>query len=191
MLTDEAIAALPAKGKAYKVADGGGLFVLVTPAGCRSLRLKYRLGGREYLAVVGRHPEMGIEEARQEAAGVKRYVADTKQAFKSNPPKRVARKIADVPAAMPDGGAPDSFIYFIESPCGHIKIGYSVNPEQRLQELQCGNPHKLRIIRFMPGGPERENWIHKRFRQHRAEGEWFRINPALRKFMIESAIPWL
>jgi len=42
-LTDTAIKALKPKTKPYKLFDGGGLFLLVTPRGGKWWRLEYRL----------------------------------------------------------------------------------------------------------------------------------------------------
>ena len=41
------------KDKAYKLADGGGLYLLVNPNGSRYWRLKYRIGGKENLLTLG------------------------------------------------------------------------------------------------------------------------------------------
>jgi len=41
-LTDVAIRALKPKDKAYRVFDGGGLYLEVAPSGSRLWRLKYR-----------------------------------------------------------------------------------------------------------------------------------------------------
>lgn len=51
-------------GKPYKMADGGGLFVLVNPNGSKWWRLKYRTGGKEKLLSLGTYPETGLKEAR-------------------------------------------------------------------------------------------------------------------------------
>jgi hypothetical protein len=41
-LTDMAVRGAKPRGKEYKLADGAGLYLLVTPAGGRLWRLKYR-----------------------------------------------------------------------------------------------------------------------------------------------------
>ncbi|CNI17972.1 integrase [Yersinia frederiksenii] len=41
------------KDKAYKLADGGGLYLLVNTNGSRYWRLKYRFAGKEKLLAVG------------------------------------------------------------------------------------------------------------------------------------------
>ncbi|MBU6504058.1 MAG: integrase arm-type DNA-binding domain-containing protein [Betaproteobacteria bacterium] len=50
--------------KQYKVAAGGGLYLLVMPTGAMYWRLKYRFNGKEKLLSLGIYPEVGIDEAR-------------------------------------------------------------------------------------------------------------------------------
>ena len=64
-LTDIAIRNAKPGSKALKMADGGGLFLLVTPAGGKLWRLKYRVDGREKLLSIGTYPEISLSEARK------------------------------------------------------------------------------------------------------------------------------
>jgi hypothetical protein len=64
-LTDVAIRNAKAAAKSYKLADGGGLHLLVTPAGGKLWRLKFRLHGREKQLSIGAYPEIGLGEARR------------------------------------------------------------------------------------------------------------------------------
>lgn len=64
MLTNGAVKAAAAQARAYKMSDAGGLYLFVTPAGCKSWRLKYRWQGKEKLLVIGRYPEISLGEAR-------------------------------------------------------------------------------------------------------------------------------
>ena len=48
-LTDKAIRAAKPKSKDYKLADGGGMYLLVTQSGAKYWRLKYRFTGFENL----------------------------------------------------------------------------------------------------------------------------------------------
>jgi integrase len=63
-LTDKAIKAAQPKLKAYKIADGGGLHLLVTPAGGKLWRLKYRTAGKERQVALGAYPAVSLAEAR-------------------------------------------------------------------------------------------------------------------------------
>jgi len=51
--------------KPVKMFDGGGLFLLVSPAGGKWWRLKYRVDGKEKLVSLGTFPEVGLKEARE------------------------------------------------------------------------------------------------------------------------------
>jgi hypothetical protein len=50
--------------RAYKLADGGGLFLLVQPNGSKLWRYKFRIGGVEGLQALGAFPEVGLADAR-------------------------------------------------------------------------------------------------------------------------------
>lgn len=60
------------KEKAYKLADGGGLYLLVKPSGGKYWRFKYRVAGKEKLLALGVYPEVTLADARakrEEAKG--------------------------------------------------------------------------------------------------------------------------
>jgi integrase len=67
-LTDIAIKNAKAKAKPYKIADGGGLYLLVSQTGARLWRYKYRIGGREGTFAIGEYPAFGLAKARAEHA---------------------------------------------------------------------------------------------------------------------------
>ena len=60
MLTDTAIRKAKPSGKQRKMFDGRGLFLLVTPAGGRLWRPKYRFGGKEKLLALGAYPDVSL-----------------------------------------------------------------------------------------------------------------------------------
>jgi integrase len=53
------------KDKEYKLSDGGGLYLLVTPGGGKLWRLKYRFGGLEKKLSLGAFPGLTLADARQ------------------------------------------------------------------------------------------------------------------------------
>lgn len=79
-LNINALNALKPKNKAYKVFDGGGLFLLVHPNGSKYWRLKYRIDGKEKtlsLGVYGSKPsEVSLKAARIKAQEAKAQIAD-------------------------------------------------------------------------------------------------------------------
>ena len=64
-LTDTRIRTAKPREKPYKLFDGGGLYLMVTPSGGRWWRLKYRHGGKEKLLAIGTYPEVSLREARE------------------------------------------------------------------------------------------------------------------------------
>lgn len=53
MLTIKEVLNAKPRVKGYKLGDGGGLYLYVTPAGGKSWRFKYRYGGVEKLVTFG------------------------------------------------------------------------------------------------------------------------------------------
>lgn len=75
-LTDTAIRAAKAGDKPYKLADGGGLYLLVNPTGSRLWRLKYRIEGKEKLLAIGPYPDVTLAKARQRRDDAKKAIID-------------------------------------------------------------------------------------------------------------------
>ncbi|MEZ5713425.1 MAG: integrase arm-type DNA-binding domain-containing protein [Sphingobium sp.] len=65
-LTDVAIRNAKPATKAYKLSDAGGLYLLVTPAGGKLWRLKFRVAGKEKLLSFGGWPDVSLAAARRE-----------------------------------------------------------------------------------------------------------------------------
>lgn len=64
--------------KPYKLADSGGLFLLVHPNGSKYWRQKYRFAGKERLLALGVHPQMTLAEARASSNMAKDLLKDGK-----------------------------------------------------------------------------------------------------------------
>ncbi len=62
--------------KQVKLFDGDGLFLLVTPAGGKRWRFKYRFGGKEKLLALGTYPEVSLADARQRRDDARKLVAN-------------------------------------------------------------------------------------------------------------------
>ncbi|MHA6833784.1 Arm DNA-binding domain-containing protein [Ralstonia pseudosolanacearum] len=54
----------PTRRKPYKLVDGGGLFVLVSPGGAKNWKYQYPFGGKRCEVTIGRYPEIGVADAR-------------------------------------------------------------------------------------------------------------------------------
>jgi integrase len=75
-LTVAAIQGAKPHQKAYKLFDGGGLFLLIHPNGGRYWRLKYRIHGREKLLALGTFPDVTLAKARARRDEARKLVAD-------------------------------------------------------------------------------------------------------------------
>ncbi|MFZ5757908.1 MAG: tyrosine-type recombinase/integrase [Pseudomonadota bacterium] len=64
-LTDLRIRAEKPGEKPRKLADGGGLYLLISPSGGKWWRWKYRYGGKEKLLSLGTYPDVSLREARE------------------------------------------------------------------------------------------------------------------------------
>lgn len=64
-LTNTACLNAKPKAKPYKLADGGGLYLLVNPNGAKYWRLKYRYLGKEKVLALGIYPLVTLADARE------------------------------------------------------------------------------------------------------------------------------
>ena len=110
-LTDVAIRAAKPRDKSYKLADGGGLYLLVTPSGGRLWRLKYRMDGVEKKLAIGRYPDVSLGVARKsrDAARQAAKAGDDPAAAKRR--ERIAKKLS---ASTKFGAVADEYIEKIE-----------------------------------------------------------------------------
>lgn len=76
MLTDVQAKNAKKAEKPYKLADAGGLFLLVSTTGNRSWRMKYRFGGKEKLLTFGSYPDVSLIKARDEREKAKAALRD-------------------------------------------------------------------------------------------------------------------
>ncbi len=74
-LNDRQIKNAKPAAKPYKLADGKGMFLQVTPAGGKLWRLKYRINGKEKLLSIGKYPTVSLSEAREAAENARRMIA--------------------------------------------------------------------------------------------------------------------
>ena len=69
----------------------------------------------------------------------------------------------------------DTFVYLIENEQGHIKIGFSGNPDKRLSQLKTGCPSAKLLHKFI-GAMQDEKHLHSLFSGKNIDKEWFRLN---------------
>ena len=75
LLTDAKVKNLKPKDKAYKTADGGGLYVYATKAGSRSFRYDFKLNGKWATVTFGTYPEITLADAREQHEKVRALIA--------------------------------------------------------------------------------------------------------------------
>jgi len=75
-LTELAVKKAKPEAKDYKMADGGGLYLLVKATGSKCWRLKYRIGGKEKLLALGVYPDVTLSEARERREQARKLLAN-------------------------------------------------------------------------------------------------------------------
>ncbi len=75
-LTDIAVRNLKPGPAPFKISDGKGLHLLVSPSGSRLWRLAYRFAGKQKLLSFGAYPEIGLKEARGRTEEARRLLRD-------------------------------------------------------------------------------------------------------------------
>jgi hypothetical protein len=93
-LTDISIKSAKPACKAYKLADGGGLYLLVTPTGGRLWRLKFRIDGVEKKLSLGRYPDVTLSAARKAPDAVRASIQAGDDPAVAKRRHRIAAKFA-------------------------------------------------------------------------------------------------
>jgi Arm domain-containing DNA-binding protein len=70
-LTEARLRSARPKARPYKLRDGGGLYLPVTPAGAKQWRLRYTLGGRKSMVSLGTYPATSLKGARAKRTEVR------------------------------------------------------------------------------------------------------------------------
>lgn len=81
------------KEKAYKLFDGGGLFLQIMPTGSKLWRMKYRqTDGKENLLSFGKFPDISLEQARQMREETRKLKAQGIDPSENRKAKQAAKK---------------------------------------------------------------------------------------------------
>ena len=75
-LSDLQVSKAKPGGKEYKLFDGGGLFLLVTPTGGKLWHFKYRYNDKEKKLTFGAYPAVSLSDARQRREDAKKLLAN-------------------------------------------------------------------------------------------------------------------
>lgn len=94
-LTDIAVRKLKAKDKPYKVSDGGGLFLWVTPSGGKLWRWSYRFERKQKLMTFGKYPDVPLALARERHMEGRKLLATGIDPMSKRNADKVAEQIAN------------------------------------------------------------------------------------------------
>jgi len=73
-LSAQAVKKAKSADKPFKMADGGGLYLLVQPNGSKLWRYKYRYQGKEKLISLGVYPDTELKEARDKHGAARKVL---------------------------------------------------------------------------------------------------------------------
>lgn len=93
-LTDTAIRNLKPTGKAFKVSDTFGLYLLVGPTGSRRWRYDYKFAGKRKTAALGSYPEVSLAAARAARDDAKRLLAEGQDPLVKKKLDRIADELS-------------------------------------------------------------------------------------------------
>ncbi len=74
-LSDIAVRTAKPRSKAYKLADGAGMYLLVKPDGKRYWRMDYRFHSKRKTLALGVYPGVSLKDAREKRGAAKRQMA--------------------------------------------------------------------------------------------------------------------
>lgn len=79
-------------------------------------------------------------------------------------------------------------IYFIQGQeSGNIKIGYSITPDKRLNNLQTAHYEDLNVIGLLHGSMKDEEKLHKMFEDYHLRGEWYSPGDLLLEYINKNS----
>ena len=93
-LTDTEIKNAKAKKKAYSKADGGGLYLWITPPGGKLWRWSYRFDGKEKLMSLGEYPYTTLSVARAKYMEARKLLAEGTDPMAQRRAEKTAKKAA-------------------------------------------------------------------------------------------------
>jgi integrase len=106
-LTDTTIRNAKPRAREYKLSDSGGLYLLVTTAGGKLWRLKFRVDGREKKLAIGAYPAISLGDARKRRDEARELIATGKDPSRE---KQQAKHRSKVSAANTFGEVAKEFI---------------------------------------------------------------------------------
>jgi hypothetical protein len=93
-LTDTAIKKAKPGPKPVKLSDGKGLYLLVSPAGSKLWRWKYRVLGKEKVLALGAYPDVSLAQARDGVDKARKVLAGRQRPHGVRKADKVASRAA-------------------------------------------------------------------------------------------------
>jgi integrase len=93
-LTDTRIRNAKPQAKPYKLSDGGGMYLIVTPNGRRYWRMDYRFGGKRRTLSLGVYPTVTLSNARTQRDEARRLLAQDTDPYAAKKARKRAAKLA-------------------------------------------------------------------------------------------------
>jgi hypothetical protein len=90
-LTDIAVKKAKPSEKAIKLFDDRGLYLLISPSGCKWWRLKYRFDGKEKKIALGVYPDVSLKDARDRRDEARKLLANGIDPSENRKAQRAAR----------------------------------------------------------------------------------------------------
>lgn len=92
MLTNTEAAKAKKGTKTYKLTDGAGLYLEVTPSGGKHWRYRYRLDGKESIYSIGEYPSVTLDQARAKHRDARKLVKEGSNPTQQKKAERLQRK---------------------------------------------------------------------------------------------------
>ena len=129
-LTDKEIKSAKAKPKEYKLFDGRGLCISITPKGYKWWRLKYRFEAKERLLSLGVYPTISLVDARKKREELKNLIANGIDPSKERRDKKEVIKKNDIKVQNTFYNISQKWLLDYRNQVSenyHVKLGKSLN----------------------------------------------------------------
>jgi integrase len=105
MLSDTQIRRVTAGPTSYRMTDGRGLYLMITPAGGKLWRWKYRFQGAEKLMSFGAYPDVSLLDARDRHGAARKLLAAGSDPMAARKAEKAAGAVADANSFQAVAGA--------------------------------------------------------------------------------------
>jgi Arm DNA-binding domain len=95
VLTDTEIKKARKREKPYKLSDGGGLYLWITPSGGKLWRWAHRYEKKEKLMTFGRYPEVSLAVARERHLEARKSLAAGVDPMAERKARKIAERVAN------------------------------------------------------------------------------------------------